>query len=74
MVTDTDHQTDPKVIQPPKQILSLTEVAEYVGVSRRFIEAAVASGELPVIRLGRRCLRVRRDALETYLAARTTAA
>ena len=73
MVT-TDPDNNAKIIHTPKQILSLTEVADYVGVSRRFIEAAVASGELPVIRLGRRCLRVRRDALETYLAARTTAA
>jgi excisionase family DNA binding protein len=56
-----------------RAILSVGQAASYLGVSRRFVELEVHRGHLAVIRLGRRCLRIRRTALETYLNTRPAA-
>jgi excisionase family DNA binding protein len=57
-----------------RPIVTLGEAAEFLEVSRRFIELEVARGHLPVIRLSPRCLRIRRSALEQYLNSRPTTA
>lgn len=57
-----------------RAIFSIQQAAEYLGVSRRFVELEASRGHLNVIRLSRRCLRIRRADLEAYLATRPTAA
>jgi excisionase family DNA binding protein len=47
------------VIRPhPPHLLRIPEVAEHLGVSRRTVQAWIASGRLRVVRLGRRCVRI----------------
>jgi excisionase family DNA binding protein len=67
-------QANPTPALDSRAILSIGEAAEYLGVSRRFIELEVQRGHLAVVRLSTRCLRIRRSALETYLTARTATA
>lgn len=51
-----------------KEIMSLDEVAEYLGVEYQFVYRAVRAGTLPSIRLGR-IYRVRFSDLQRYLEA-----
>lgn len=51
------------------RFLSVSEVAERLGVSRRFLEREFASGALPTVRLGRRRL-IRPADLERYVTDR----
>jgi excisionase family DNA binding protein len=53
-----------------QQLLKLREVGAELRLADRTLRRLVATGELPVIRLGRRVLRVRREDLERYLHAR----
>lgn len=55
-------------------LLTLQQVATRLGVGRTTVHALKASGELPVVRLGKRgtIVRVRPEALAAYLAARET--
>lgn len=48
-------------------LLSVTEAAELCSVSTAFIYRAAADGALTIIRLGR-AIRIRRSALDTFLA------
>ena len=54
-----------------RPILTLGEAAEFLGVSRRFFENEVTRGHISIVRLSPRCLRVRREALQQYVEART---
>jgi len=54
-------------VQQERQTLTVEEAAKLLGVSRGSAYGAVRSGELPVVRLGRRLL-VPRQALERMLA------
>lgn len=54
-------------------ILSITQVAEYLGVSERTVYNKVRAGELPAIKVGR-LWRVRSADLESWLRARGNAA
>jgi excisionase family DNA binding protein len=42
--------------QPPKQTLTIPEVARLLGVGRNTLYDAVNRGEIPVLRIGRRIL------------------
>jgi len=48
------------------------EAADSMGVSLRTVMAWVQAGEIPVVRLGDRCLRIPVDGLRAWLASRTT--
>lgn len=50
-----------------RQTLTIEEVAALLGISRNSAYQAVASGQIPVLRLGRRLL-IPRAALERLLA------
>jgi excisionase family DNA binding protein len=52
------------------QVLTLSEVQAELRLADRTLRRLVATGELPVIRLGQRVLRVRREDLEAYLRSR----
>lgn len=58
-------------MQEPR-LLRIGEVAELLGVSRSKAYAILASGGIPTIRLGGRCLRVPLDALREWIARRST--
>jgi excisionase family DNA binding protein len=51
-----------------RDALRIEEVAEKLNCSRRFLGQQIALGRLPVIRLSRRCVRVRPADLDDYLA------
>ncbi len=57
----------------PDPLLTADDVAEYLGVSLRFVRHEIAAGSLPAVRLGS-LVKVRRSAVEAYLSANTTAA
>lgn len=49
-------------------LLTISEAAGYLGVGRSFFYAhVIAAGELPVVRLSRRAVRVSRRALDDYV-------
>ena len=54
--TTTDHE-----------LLTVTEAAERLRVTTRFIRGLIADGTLPALRLGRRSLRLRRDDVDRLL-------
>jgi len=54
--------------------LKVSEVAEILGVSVKGAYALAAAGELPVVRIGRRTIRIDRVALEAQLEAQIEAA
>jgi excisionase family DNA binding protein len=57
------HSTPAPIIEP---VLDLTEVADWLKVSRRTIERLVASGKLRAVKVGSR-IRVEPRALREYL-------
>lgn len=54
----------------PRPLLTPDEVAEWLGISRRTVEGLVASGEIPVVRIGtgrRKLPRFAPDAVEAFI-------
>ena len=57
-------------IQKKDEVLSLTEAADFLRISRRTLHHLLATGDAPpVIRIGRRRL-IRRAAIEQWLSDR----
>lgn len=52
------------------RFLTLQNVADRLNVSIRYVRELRASGALPVVRLGLKCLRVRPEDLEALVQAR----
>ena len=52
-------------------LLRPSEAANALGVSLRCLMAWVKTGDIPVTRLGERCLRFSVDALKTWVASRS---
>ena len=48
-------------------LLTVTEAADRLRVTTRFIRGLIADGTLPALRLGRRSLRLRRDDVDKLL-------
>jgi excisionase family DNA binding protein len=65
------NNNDGGLIFPP--ILTVPDAAEGVRCSRRFLQYKIATGELPSIRLGRRCVRIRGRDLAAFLEKHATA-
>ena len=60
-------------IRKPKSLglrLTYEEAGQYLGVSKEKIKRMVASGELPVVRLSARCIRIRIEDLRAFEEAR----
>ena len=49
------------------QSFRIRQAAKQIDVSKRFLEREIELGRLPVVRLGRRCVRVRAEDLAAYL-------
>jgi excisionase family DNA binding protein len=56
-----------------RDFLTLPEVAQMVGCSRRFLEKAVTRGELRAFRPSSRIVRIRRFELEQWIEMKTSA-
>lgn len=49
-----------KAAEPPNSpLMSITETAEFLGLSRNMVYAEAQAGRLPIVRFGRRILVVR---------------
>jgi len=48
--------------------LRRNEAAQLLGISERYLAELTKRGEIPVVRLGRKCIRYRAADLEDYLA------
>lgn len=57
----------------PDPLLTVPEAAAYLGVPAHWMRRAIHERRLPVLRVGRN-VRLRRSALDEYLAAHTTPA
>lgn len=53
-----------------KKLLKVSEAAKLLSISRSKAYELVASGQLPVIHLGPRCVRVPMESLDRWLAER----
>jgi len=51
-----------------KMLLDIREVSELTGLSVSTLYHWVSQGRIPVIRLSRRCIRFRKQALEEWVA------
>ena len=56
-----------KFEQRTLQSFRIRQAAKQIEVSKRFLEREIELGRLPVVRLGRRCVRVRAEDLDAYL-------
>ena len=61
--------TDPgaAMAPSPRRLVSLTEAAEILAVSVKTVRRYVAAGDLDAVRLGRRTIRVRVEALDRMI-------
>jgi excisionase family DNA binding protein len=50
-----------------REFLTLAEVAEMIGCTRRFLETRIQDGELKVFRPSSRIVRVRKSELERWI-------
>jgi excisionase family DNA binding protein len=55
---------------PAKRLMTIAEAAEYIGRSRRAVEAMIVRGTIPVTKLDGRC-QVDRVALDKLISDRT---
>lgn len=51
------------------QALTTRDVADRLGISRRYASALIASGDIPALRLGPRCIRALPADLDAYVVA-----
>jgi excisionase family DNA binding protein len=51
------------------QFLTIDQVAQEIGCTRRFLETRIKDGELRVFRPSARLVRIRRDELERWIEA-----
>ena len=70
--TETTPTADPPALPGWPACLTKEQLASYIGMSPRWCDAALATGELPKpIRFGR-AVRWRRSDIDVWLAARDT--
>jgi len=60
-------------VQTDKKWLTITETAQYIGMSVGFLRKAVRLQRVPHTRIGSKALRFDRDALDQWLAAQSSA-
>jgi excisionase family DNA binding protein len=58
-------------VQTEKKWLTITEAARYIGMSVGFLRKNVRLRTVPHTRIGSKALRFDRDALDTWLTARS---
>lgn len=55
----------------PSQYLTMNETAEYLGVSYSTVRRLIRNGDLPVVRLAPRAIRITREAVDATAEAMT---
>lgn len=55
------------------ELLTISEVAKRLTVGDDFVRAAIADGRLPCVRFGHRTVRIDAAAVESFVAANSTA-
>jgi excisionase family DNA binding protein len=55
-------------LQKRKPLLRITDVAQAMQASRRFVEEEIAAGRLAKVKLSRKFVRIRPEDLDAYLA------
>ena len=53
-----------------ERLMTYSEAARYLAVGRSTLYDLVGRGELPVVRMGPRCVRLRRQDLDQFVEAR----
>ena len=53
--------------QPISESFRVRKAAKQIDVSERFLKRKIELGELPVVRLGPRCVRIRAEDLAAYV-------
>lgn len=56
-------------MQTDKKWLTITETARHISMSVAFVRRAVRNGAIPHTRVGSKCLRFDRSALDAWMAA-----
>lgn len=64
---DTTNNTPQNAPAVPREYLTLTEAAELLGVTRRFLERRIDDGEISVFKPSSRLVRLRRVELERWV-------
>lgn len=54
-----------RLLEPP--LLTMQQAADMLGVSRRWVEQAVADNRIPTVRIGPQSPRIRRASLDEWL-------
>jgi excisionase family DNA binding protein len=62
-------QTKHSLMEPVQKWLTITEAADYIGMSAGFLRKAVRLRTVPHTRVGSKTLRFNREALDKWLAA-----
>lgn len=58
--------------QSSEQLLTLRQAAEALSVDASYVGKLIKRGELPQVRVGRKCIRVRRSDLDVFIQRRVT--
>jgi excisionase family DNA binding protein len=62
------------VTKSPDALLTAEQVAERLSISHSHTQRLMARGDLEVVRIGRRAVRVTESAVEEFIASRTHSA
>ena len=54
-------------IETSKKLLRVTEAAQVIQGSKRFVEEEISAGRLAVVRLSRKFVRIRPEDLDAYI-------
>ena len=65
-MTTSLHKT--MTCEPDQLLLSYRQAAKLLACSERLVWELVHDGKIPVVRLGKRAVRIRRQALEAWVA------
>jgi excisionase family DNA binding protein len=52
----------------PDAFVPVSVIAHHYGVTERFVRSAIATGDLPAVKIGRRMLRVRRSDVDALVS------
>ncbi len=64
-------RTPPPAPAAPRLLLRPSEAAASLGISERTLMSMISAGDVPVTRIGERCLRLPLDGLRQWVARRT---
>jgi excisionase family DNA binding protein len=60
-------------VEPLGRLMSITQVADYLGIGEKTVRRFISSGELPAFRLGKRAIRMHEKDVQALLRRIPTA-